>query len=163
MVKLGKRSRRMEKWENQWYQRWGLSAKCSICGADHPAMNKKFKDDRVVGYDYNCPIAAHNQWPPTGFGKQGINMWRSLEASPSKLASFHGYNHEEVARALDQWEHYGSGILASPEDCLSFRLEVHLVCDTERQGWTFKRTLVTVVDYDANEKQCQGIKSEEGS
>jgi hypothetical protein len=149
VVKLGKRSRRMDKWENQWYSRWGLSNKCSICGADHTAMNRKINEEGRVSYDYNCPIAVHDQWPPLDHTKEGLNIWNSLDACPMKVASHHGYNKNEIAIALIQWEHNGSGKLVTPEELESFKTETWLICEEERQGWTFKRTQVKLgISYD---------------
>jgi len=157
-VKKGRRSTRMDKWEQMWFQRWGLSNECSICGENHPAMNKIINDEGGVRYDYNCPIATNDQWPPLGSGDEDQNMWNSLDASPRKMASHHGYNLDAIIEALGRWEHHGAGLLVTPEECESFKSEVHLRCEVERQAWTFKRTLLVV--YGLEEESDENLEED---
>ena len=149
-VMHSKRSKRMAKWEQDWYNRWGLSTTCSICGMEHCAMSRVINEEDRVLYEYNCPISMHTQWPPVGVEEGNPDIWESLAASPHRLASHHGYSIEAVAEAVVRWENNGSGLLVTTEGQDSFRNEVHLICEEERKWWTFKRTpiLVDIVGYE---------------
>jgi hypothetical protein len=160
-VKFGKRAARVNKWEQQWYERWGSARECSICGEGHPAMHKHMDENGKVSYKYNCPIASNNQWPPDDKDEGVVSIWNSLDASPSKIASFHGYSYEAIDEALEKWEHHGSGILMSPEECESFKDEAHLWCEVERQTWTFKRTLLKIYGLGEESEEHLGKMDEE--
>ena len=163
IVKLGKRAARINKWEQQWYERWGFAQECSICGGGHTAMNRKIDENGKVSYDYNCPIASNTHWPPKEEDEVVVSIWESLEASPSKVASYHGYSNEAIEEALERWEHHGSGILMNPGECESFKDEVYLWCQVERQTWTFKRTLLQIYGLEEElEEQREIIDEEEG-
>jgi len=124
-------------------------------------MSKQTNDGGKVIYGYNCPIATHDQWPPRGEEGGEWSIWGSLEANPSKMASYHGYSYEAVEEALERWEHHGSGILMSPKECESFRNEVYLWCQVERQTWTFKRTLATIYGLQEGLHDPLGFMNEE--
>jgi hypothetical protein len=144
ILKISKRSQRIVKWESNWYQRWALTRNCGICGEDHPAMNKLVDEEGIISYSYNCPIAMNKIWPPPSQVQEERCVWHCLEASPSRICSYHGYSWEAIITALEKWEHYGSGILLTPEECESFKRETHLRCEVERQTWTFKKTLLGI-------------------
>jgi hypothetical protein len=139
-VKLGRRSKRMDKWEQQWYTEWGLSKECRICGDDHAAMNKLKDEEGKITYSYNCPIAMQEHWPVRNQEKEN-GMWGCLEANPLKVSSHNGFSYEAITEALFKWENRGSGSLLTNEERESFKGEVFLSCDAERQSWSFKRTL----------------------
>jgi len=107
-------------------------------------MIKTYNNDGQRLYKHNCPISIYNQWPPSDPDWEGLSIWNSLDASPEKMASYHGYNHAAIMEALDAWDNRGSGLLVSVDERLSFMREVQLICDEERQGWTFKRTAIIV-------------------
>ena len=107
-------------------------------------MNKKTNEQGIISYEYQCPIATYDQWPPQMVSEEGVSIWNSLDANPSKIASYHGYSYEAIDKALEKWEHQGSGILMSPRECELFKDEVLLWCQVERQTWTFKKTLVRI-------------------
>jgi len=124
-------------------------------------MSRKTDEDGKVSYDYNCPIANNTHWPPKEEDGVVVSIWGSLEASPSKMASYHGYSYEAIDEALEQWEHHGSGILMSPKECESFKDEVYLWCQVERQTWTFKRTLLKIYGLEEELELRREIKDED--
>jgi len=103
-------------------------------------MSKKDDDKGTTTYEYLCPIALRDHWPPKEPGWEGLNIWNSLDASQDKLALLHGYNEGEVAKALYQWENHGAGLLLLDIEVKEFKDKVLRICDDERQTWTFKRT-----------------------
>jgi hypothetical protein len=139
--KLGKRSRKIDRWEKQWYLQWGLGKNCNICGEHRTSMNKVDGELGSTTYKYVCPVSLWDHWPPTEEDWGGLNIWNSLDASHEKLAFLHGYNEGEVNTALDKWENHGSGLLLLDIEVKEFKEKVRRICEDERQAWTFKRTL----------------------
>ena len=152
-LKLGKRSKKIDRWERQWYRQWGLESSCNICGEDHAAMTKEDGDMGETTYKYSCPIALRETWPPKESDWGGLNIWNSLDASKEKLAFLHGYNEKEINLALYKWENYGAGLLLIDVEVNTFKEDVIRICDDVRQSWTFKRTLVNtdIMDIDDDE------------
>jgi len=140
-LKRGRRSRKMDRIEKQWYRVWGLGKDCSICGENHSAMRIKSEDMGVITYTYECPVALRDHWPPQESDWGGLQIWNSLDISQEKLALLHGYNHKAIDDALFNWENHGAGLILSDADIQKFKEEVLKICDDERQSWTFKRTL----------------------
>ena len=158
ILKRGKKAAKLERWEQQWYKRWGLSHECSICGEKHNAMLRQIDKDYKVSYTIMCPVASNETWPPNFDDGAERSIWESLEASPCKMAAHHCYSQEAVTGALKRWESQGAGNRMTSEDRELFKAEADLWCVLERQTWTFKRTTMSVLENDEMEE----IDEEEG-
>ena len=163
ILKRGKRAAKEDKWEQQWYKRWGSSQQCSICGGIHAAMIRHVGEDHQIKYIIKCPIANNTLWPPEEEDGRERTIWESLEASSYKMASYHHYSQEAIVEALGHWETHGAGDRMTAEEKEVFKAEVDLWCTMERQTWTFKRTLLIIPEKDEEWQNILGeVSDEEG-
>jgi hypothetical protein len=126
-------------------------------------MLRQIDNDYKVSYIIMCPVASNESWPPMIDDERERSIWESLEASPGKIAAHHHYSQEAVTGALNNWERRGAGNRMTTEDRELFKAEVDLWCVLERQTWTFKRTMMSVPNYDdENDKEMEEIDEEEG-
>jgi hypothetical protein len=161
ILKRGKRAAKEDKWEQQWYKRWGSSRECSICGERHAAMIRQIDNEHRVKYIMKCPIANNAQWPPEEEDGRERTIWESLEASSYKMASYHHYSNEDISEALECWRNRGAGDRMTAEEKELFKAEVDLWCMMERQTWTFKRTLLTIPEKEDDRQDMIGEMSDE--
>jgi hypothetical protein len=152
-VQKGRRRRRAEKVEATWFQNFGACTPCTICALDHQALELLQEEDGKKNYNFRCPIAKREKWPPE---ETGISLWESSEPSPEKFARLHHYNTEDIKNMLEVWETSVLSLVIPMTECQEFRAEVLRITDQVRQSWMFKRSSIyypaTENGYDSNEE-----------
>ena len=162
-LKRSKRNRRLDRYEKEWYEKWGLDNVCRVCGGDHQALTKTYDQNGRRLYRHNCPISVHSYWPPSGPDWGELSIWNSLDACPEKMATICGYNQEATEMALIAWMEKGSGLILSEDERLSFKKEVHLISDEVRQSWKFKRTSPKATTWEEEPECEEGTSDDESS
>jgi len=119
---------------------YGFSVPCSICALDHPAMKKDIEINGQQTYQYCCPIAMRDHWPPKE-EEEDWTHWNSLQPSAKKFAEYYYFNEEEIREMLAVWETSTYALLIPTWEVEDFKDEVLRLTENERQSWTFKRTL----------------------
>jgi len=137
-----RRARRSERIEATWYREYGCITPCSICALDHPAMVQIDSEDEEKIFQYCCPIARRDIWPPAEEEDSDNTVWDSLEPSPEKFAKYYYFNIEEIQQKLKIWETSIYSLLIPMAEVEEFKDRVLRFADTVRSSWKYKRTII---------------------
>jgi len=133
---------------------------------DHPAMARINREDEESSFQYCCPIARRDIWPPADYEESDGTVWDSLEPSPERFAEFHCFSPEDITLKLKLFETSIYSILIPEAELEEFKNSVWRITEAERLSWTFKRSLIridqdTIDDLDISEMDpdMMGIES----
>ena len=142
----GRRLRRSERLKALWYKEYGLSTPRAICALNHQAMKQLNTQSEETQYEYCCPIALRNTWPPVEDEEDEYVIWGCLRPSPEKFAELYCYDIEGIKDMLRIWETSTYSSLITPVEAQIFKEDVLGIAEAVRFSWTFKRAAIRLAE-----------------
>ena len=115
-----------------------LLSSCSCCGSpDHSLLTVMNLGNGEIALVCTCPLVDMSDFDHLSFSYSRAHKW----LSPGKIAKECGYSTEATEEMFKQIANKGCERHLRGGKFEQLQLDTKRICETERSGWQFKRTL----------------------